>query len=153
MLHSLSPKRPPRKIPHSFGFIIKPDLVYAARLAAAKRLSYSHADIWNQLARWQPWSSLVLSENQKDGALLERNISTTSYRDDITRKREPKWDSASIFQNLHPPLHHHNCVRVHPNAIPQHMKVLKHFINVYYGCVMQSGVVYSLNKNDTTMSF
>ena len=58
-----------------------------------------------------------------------------------------------IFQNLPPPLHHHNCVRVHHNAFPQHMKVLKHFIYVYYGCVMQSGVVYSLNKNDTTMSF
>jgi hypothetical protein len=58
-----------------------------------------------------------------------------------------------IFQNLAPPLHHHNCVRVHPNAIPQHMKVLKHFIYMYYGCVMQSGVVYSLNKNDTKMSF
>jgi hypothetical protein len=56
-----------------------------------------------------------------------------------------------IFQNLPPPLHHHNCVRVHHNAFPQHMKVLKHFIYVYYGCVMQSGVVYSLN-NDTTMS-
>jgi len=50
------------------------------------------------------------------------------------------------------PLHHYNCVRVHPNAFPQHMKVLKHFICMYYGCVMQSGVVYSLN-NDTTMSF
>ena len=37
-----------------------------------------------------------MSENQKDGALLERNISTTSYRDDITRKLEPKWDSASV---------------------------------------------------------
>ncbi len=58
-----------------------------------------------------------------------------------------------IFQNLDAPLHHHNCVRVHPNAIPQHMKVLKHFTYVYYGCVMQSWVVYSLNKNDTTMSF
>ncbi len=57
-----------------------------------------------------------------------------------------------IFQNLAPPMHHYNCVREHPNAIPQHMKVLKHFIYVYYGCVMQSGVVYSLNKNDTTMS-
>jgi len=32
------------------------------------------------------------------------------------------------------------------------MKVVKHFIYVYYGCVIQSGVVYSLN-NDTTMSF
>jgi hypothetical protein len=32
------------------------------------------------------------------------------------------------------------------------MKVLKHFICTYNGCVMQSGVVYSLN-NDTTTSF
>ena len=56
------------------------------------------------------------------------------------------------FPKFAPPLHHHNCVRVHPNAFPQHMKVLKHFICMYYGCVMQSGVVYSLN-NDTTMSF
>ena len=51
-----------------------------------------------------------------------------------------------------PPLHHHNCVRVHPNTFPQHMNVLKHFIYMYYGCVMQSGVVYSLNKVKT-MSF
>jgi len=50
------------------------------------------------------------------------------------------------------PLHHYNCGRVHPNAIPQHMKVLKHFICMYYGCVMHSGVVYSLD-NDTTTSF
>jgi hypothetical protein len=57
-----------------------------------------------------------------------------------------------IFQNLAPPLHHHNCVRVHSNVFPQHMKVVKHFIYMYSGCVMQSGVVYSLN-NDTTMSF
>jgi len=57
-----------------------------------------------------------------------------------------------IFQYLPPPLHHHNFVRVHTNAFPQHMKVLKHFICMYYGCVMQSGVNYSLN-NDTTTSF
>ncbi len=57
-----------------------------------------------------------------------------------------------IFQNLAPPLHQYNCVREHPNAFPGHIKVLKHFIYMYYGCVMQSGVVYSLN-NDTTMSF
>ncbi len=46
-----------------------------------------------------------------------------------------------IFENLDPPLHHYNCVRVDPNAYSQHMKVLKHFIYMYYGCVMQSGVV------------
>ena len=58
----------------------------------------------------------------------------------------------TFFQNLAPPLHHHNCVRVHFNAFPQHMKVLKHFIYMNFGCVMQSGVVYSLNKVKT-MSF
>jgi hypothetical protein len=47
---------PTKEDSHPFGIIIKPDLIYAARLAAAKRLSYSCADIWNQLARWQPWS-------------------------------------------------------------------------------------------------
>jgi hypothetical protein len=43
-----------------------------------------------------------LSENQKDRA-LERKIRksamwsvATSYQDDITRKREPKWNSASV---------------------------------------------------------
>jgi hypothetical protein len=42
MLHSLSLRRcPPRKIPHSFGFNTKPNLVHATRLAAARRLSYS----------------------------------------------------------------------------------------------------------------
>ena len=56
------------------------------------------------------------------------------------------------FPKFAPPLYRYNCVRVHPNAIPQHMKVLKHFIYMYYGCVMQNGDVYSLN-NDTTMSF
>jgi hypothetical protein len=32
------------------------------------------------------------------------------------------------------------------------MKVLKHFICMYYGCVMQSGVAYSLNKVKTMSS-
>jgi len=50
------------------------------------------------------------------------------------------------------PLYCYNCVRVHPNTFPHHMKVLEHFICMYYGCVMQSGVAYSLN-NDTTTSF
>ena len=56
------------------------------------------------------------------------------------------------FPKFAPPLYRDNCVRVHPNTFPQHMKVLKHFICMYYGCVMQSGVVYSLNKVNT-MSF
>jgi hypothetical protein len=39
-----------------------------------------------------------------------------------------------------------NSVRVHPYAYPQHMKVLKHFSYIKYGCWEQSVVVYSLNK-------
>ena len=53
------------------------------------------------------------------------------------------------FPTCAPPLHHYNSVRVH---VPQYMEVLKHFIYMYYGCVMRNGVVYRLN-NDTTMSF
>ena len=56
-----------------------------------------------------------------------------------------------IFQNLAPPLYRYNFVRVHANTFPQHMKVLKHFIYMHYGCVMQSGVVYSLNKVKTML--
>ncbi len=37
-----------------------------------------------------------------------------------------------------PKWHKYNRVRVHPNAIPQNMKVLQHFIYMDYGCVMQS---------------
>ena len=51
------------------------------------------------------------------------------------------------FFKIWPPLHHHNCVRVHPNAFPRHMKVLKHFICMYYGCVMQFESFYSLNDS------
>ena len=43
-------------------------------------------------------------------------------------------------------------IRVHPCAHPQHMKVLKHFLYIQYGCGMQSVVVYSLN-HDTITSF
>ena len=41
--------------------------------------------------------------------------------------------------------HMYNCVRVHPNAHPQHIKVLNHFPYIQYGCGIQSGMVYSLN--------
>ncbi len=56
------------------------------------------------------------------------------------------------FQKFGPHLHRYNSVRVHPYAHPQHMKVLKHFIHIQYGCGMQSVVVYSLN-HDTKTSF
>ncbi len=45
-----------------------------------------------------------------------------------------------------------NGIRLHPHALETAYQWLKHFICMYYGCVMHSGVVYSLN-NDTTTSF
>ncbi len=57
-----------------------------------------------------------------------------------------------IFQNLTPYLHMYNCVRVHPYAHQQHMKVLNHFLYIQYGCGMQPVVVYSLN-HDTITSY
>jgi len=56
------------------------------------------------------------------------------------------------FPKFGPHLHRYNSVRVHPYAHPQHMKVLKQFLYIQYGCGMQLVVVYSLN-HDTTMSF
>ena len=53
---------------------------------------------------------------------------------------------------IFPHLQRCNCVRVHPYAHPQHMKVLKHFLYIQYICGMQSVAVYSLN-HDTTTSF
>jgi hypothetical protein len=43
-------------------------------------------------------------------------------------------------------------VRLDPQAQPQHMNVLKHFIYLQYGCWMQFGTSCSLN-HDTTTSF
>ena len=40
-----------------------------------------------------------------------------------------------------------NSVRVHPYAHPQHLKVLKHFVYIQYGCGMQSMGVCSLNHD------
>ncbi len=48
--------------------------------------------------------------------------------------------------------HRYTSVWLHQYAQPQHMKVLKHFIYIQYGCGLQTAVVYSLN-HDTTMSF
>jgi hypothetical protein len=41
---------------------------------------------------------------------------------------------------------------MHPYAHPQHLKVLKHFAYIQYGCGMQSMRVFSLN-HDTATSF
>jgi hypothetical protein len=43
-------------------------------------------------------------------------------------------------------------IRMHPYAHPQHLKVLKHFGYIQYGCGMQSIGVFSLN-HDTTTSY
>ncbi len=53
------------------------------------------------------------------------------------------------FSKIHP---HHldmmcNSVRVHPYAHPQHIKVIKHFVYIHYGCGMQSTGVPSLNHD------
>ena len=56
-----------------------------------------------------------------------------------------------IFQNLPPPAQV-NSVRVHPYAHPKHMKVLKHFAYIQYGCGIQSMGVGSLS-HDTTTSY
>jgi len=39
------------------------------------------------------------------------------------------------FPKFAPPLYRYNCVRVHPNTFPQHMKVLKHFIACIVVCL------------------
>ena len=43
-------------------------------------------------------------------------------------------------------------VRVHPYAHPQHLKVLRHFFYIQYGCGMQLMGVWSLN-HDTATSY
>jgi len=42
-------------------------------------------------------------------------------------------------------LRRYNSVMVHPHAHPQHMKLLKHFLYIQYGCEMQSAVAHGLN--------
>ena len=56
------------------------------------------------------------------------------------------------FPKFGPHLHRYNSETVHPYAHSQHMKVLKHFMHIEYGCGMKSVVVYSLN-HDTRTSF
>jgi hypothetical protein len=45
------------------------------------------------------------------------------------------------FSKIWPPYAWYNSVRVHPYAHPQHIKVLKHFVYIQYGCGMQSSGV------------
>ena len=55
-----------------------------------------------------------------------------------------------IFLKSNPTWHKSNSVRVDPYAHPQHIKVLKHFVYIWYGSGMQSTVVWSLNHDLTT---
>jgi hypothetical protein len=57
-----------------------------------------------------------------------------------------------IFPNIHPHQHMQYGMRVHPYAHQQHLKLLKHFVYIQYGCGMQSLGVCSLN-HDTTTSY
>ena len=52
--------------------------------------------------------------------------------------------------NIHPPLHKRYSVRVDSYPHPQHIKVLKHFVYIWYGCGMQSEAVCRLNHDTTT---
>ncbi len=56
-----------------------------------------------------------------------------------------------IQKSTTPDLHTHNSVRMDPTyAHSQHIKVLKHFVCIWYGCGMQSTGVWSLNHDITT---
>ncbi len=57
-----------------------------------------------------------------------------------------------IFLKSTADLQRRNSVRVHPFAHPQHIKVLKHFLYIQYGCGMQSTGVWSLNHDIETCS-
>jgi hypothetical protein len=56
------------------------------------------------------------------------------------------------FLKLTPTCTCNTAIRMHPYAHPQHVKVLKHFVYIQYGCGMQSMGVCSLN-HDTAASY
>ena len=47
-------------------------------------------------------------------------------------------------------LHRHNGIMVDPYAHSQHIKMLRHFLYIQYGCGMQSEASCSLNHHNTT---
>jgi hypothetical protein len=67
---------------------------------------------------------------------------TTSYR----------LSNTPFSRKIHPHLHMYQGIRVYPYAHLQHLKVLKHFVYIQYGCGMHSMGVCSLN-HDTTTSY
>ena len=56
------------------------------------------------------------------------------------------------FPKIHPHLHMYYSIRMLPYAHPQHLRVLKHFEYIQYGCGMQLMGVGSLN-HDTATSY
>jgi hypothetical protein len=58
--------------------------------------------------------------------------------------------STTIFLKPTPNLHRNNSVRVDPHAHPQHVKVLKHFVYIKYGCGMHITGGLSLNHDIST---
>ncbi len=54
------------------------------------------------------------------------------------------------FLKIHPHLHKYYSVRVPPYVQPKHIKELKHFVYLWYGCGMKSGAVCRLNHDNTT---
>ena len=67
----------------------------------------------------------------------------------------PQHHTGSAIPQLpkfHSHLHTYYSIRMHPYANPQHLKVLKHFVYIQYGCGMQSMGVLSLN-HDTATSY
>jgi hypothetical protein len=65
------------------------------------------------------------------------------------------WHPNIIQARPYPNPHLHmyfSSIRVYPYAHPQHLKVLKQFVYIQYGCGMQSMGVCSLN-HDTTTSY
>ena len=65
---------------------------------------------------------------------------TTSYRLGHT----------PFFLKFTPTCTCNTAIRMHPYAHPQHLKLLKHFVYIQYGCGMQSMGVCSLNHDLTT---
>ena len=55
------------------------------------------------------------------------------------------------FPKIHPRLHIYYSIRMHPYAHPQHLKVLKHFVYIQYGCGMLLMGIGSLNHGTTTL--
>ena len=111
---STANNRPPMNSLQALGLIWKADLVYDARPATMRSASYSFGSKQNRLARWQPWSQFVLSENQNDLA-LDKNFrwsamwsKRTSQLDDIPRIWGLKWHADS--SGCHEDLSHRLCI-------------------------------------------